>query len=316
MIGYCSSQWDASHIPDLTDRVAIVTGGNTGIGYITCLELARHGAKVYMACRVQSRAEAAIEKIKQEVPDAKIEFLLFDLTILSSAKKAAQEFSSKESRLDILVNNAGIMATPYELSPDGIELQACNGTGHFALTAQLLPILKKTDSTVSDSHVRIINLSSLAHYYLRDPDFSSLEGMNKQHKSTWDRYGNSKLSNILHINELQKALQDTNIHCIAVHPGVVGTDLFRGFFKSYPFLKPLASVINFFMTPPAKGALTQLYAATSPEVETKKLKAAYLVPVCEVGKKSALAEDVDGIMGQKFWKLCEKLIEEDEQRPT
>ncbi|KAI8447187.1 hypothetical protein BY996DRAFT_1047640 [Phakopsora pachyrhizi] len=216
MIGYCSSQWDASHIPDLTDRVAIVTGGNTGIGYITCLELARHGAKVYMACRVQSRAETAIEKIKQEVPDAKMEFLFFDLTILSTAKKAAQEFSSKESRLDILVNNAGIMNTPYQLSPDGIELQACNGTGHFALTAQLLPILKKTDSTVSDSHVRIVNISSIAHYFLLNPDFSSLESLNKHNKTRWDRYANSKLSNILHINELQKALQGTNIHCIAV----------------------------------------------------------------------------------------------------
>ncbi|CAH7685870.1 hypothetical protein PPACK8108_LOCUS20465 [Phakopsora pachyrhizi] len=283
MIGYCSSQWDASHIPDLTVgyRVAIVTGGNTGIGYITCLELARHGAKVYMACRVQSRAETAIEKIKQEVPDAKMEFLFFDLTILSTAKKAAQEFSSKESRLDILMN------TPYQLSPDGIELQACNGTGHFALTAQLLPILKKTDSTVSDSHVRIVNISSIAHYFLLNPDFSSLESLNKHNKTRWDRYANSKLSNILHINELQKALQGTNIHCIAVHPGLVGTDLLQGFFKSFTILKPFSVS-----------------------------QAAYLVPVCKVGRKTAAAQDADGKLGQQFWKLCEKLILEDEKRPT
>ncbi|CAH7677341.1 hypothetical protein PPACK8108_LOCUS12482, partial [Phakopsora pachyrhizi] len=85
-------------------------------------------------------AEAAIEKIKQEVSNAKTKFLFFDLTMLSSDRKATQEFSSKESRLNILVNNAGIMATLYALSPDGIELQACNGTGHFKLTAYLLPI--------------------------------------------------------------------------------------------------------------------------------------------------------------------------------
>ncbi|KAI8447135.1 hypothetical protein BY996DRAFT_7111969, partial [Phakopsora pachyrhizi] len=245
-----------------------------------------------------------------------IEFLFFDLTILSSAKKAAQEFSSKESRLDILVNNAGIATTPYELSPDGIELQACNGTGHFALTAYLLPILKKTDSAVADPHVRIVNVSSAGHYGAGDPDFSSLEGLNKHHKSTWVRYGNSKLSNILHINELQKVLHDTNVHCISLHPGVVATEIARGAAKSYPFLKPFTGLAVYFLTPPAQGALTQLYAATSPEIETKKLKAAYLVPTCQVGKKSTLAEDTNGNLGQQFWKLCEKLIEEDEQRPT
>ncbi|KAJ4481029.1 short chain dehydrogenase [Lentinula aciculospora] len=335
MLGFFSrhKQWEVSSIPDLTGRVAIVTGGNTGLGYITVRELARKGARVYMLSRTETRALAAIEKIKGELgPDLKpeIEYINFDLLSLKSAKTAAEEFLRRETRLDILVNNAGIMATPYELSPDGIEIQACNGTGHFALTFSLLPLLKDT-AAMPDSHVRIVNISSGGYMaaHAGTPDFSSLEGLNQKTWSTWVRYGMSKLTNILLTNELQKRLDEsgtTNIYCLSVHPGGVATELSRGTkrlpdflflpnlrrcsgpLQSWPFLAPLSRVVRFLLLTPEQGALTQLYAATSPEVEEKNLKAALLFPVAQPKSKTSLAEDKDGKLGGQFWTLCEALM--------
>lgn len=323
VFGFFGKTWNFDQIPDLTGKVALVTGGNSGLGYISCLELARKNAKVYMACRNKSKAEEAIKKIKEALKSSTpssnsdipfIEFIPWDLSVLSSGKSAAEIFLSKENRLDILLNNAGIMATPYELSPEGIELQACNGIGHFALTIPLLPILKKTD-LMPNSQVRIVNLSSIAHQTAHyNPDFSSLTGLNRDYSSTWIRYSNSKLSNILFNNELQKRLlQDTNIHCIAVHPGVVDTDLFKSMGESYPLLKPFISMKSIFrgtlFISPEKGAVTQLYAATSPEITEKKLKGCYLVPYGQVATPTKLAQDSDGKLSLQFWNLCETLVE-------
>ncbi|KAJ3978801.1 short chain dehydrogenase [Lentinula detonsa] len=315
MFGCNRKQWAISSIPNLSGRVAIVTGGNTGLGYITVRELARKGARVYMLSRTDTRALAAIEKIKGELgPELKpeIEYINFDLLSLKSAKKAAETFIQRENRLDILVNNAGIMATRYELGPDGIEIQACNGTGHFALTVSLLPLLKET-AAMPDSHVRIVNLSSVGYLftYFGKPDFSSLEDLNRN-RSTWVRYGISKLMNILLTNELQKRLAEsgtTNIvYCLSVHPGVVDTELIRGPLQSWPILAPLAKITKLFSVTPEQGALTQLYAATSPEIEEKDLKAALLFPVAQLKAKASLAEDRNGKLGGDFWALCEALM--------
>lgn len=144
------------------------------------------------------------------------------------------------------------MATPYQLSPDGIEVQACNATGHFALTVPLLPLLKKT-AAMPDSHVRIVNVTSMGYRFAQGTiDFSTLEDLNEKSRSTWGRYGLSKLSvsaifasihyycpdlipvmtqNILFTNELQKRLIEsgsTNVYCISLHPGNVATEIGRG----------------------------------------------------------------------------------------
>ncbi|OAV96482.1 hypothetical protein, variant [Puccinia triticina 1-1 BBBD Race 1] len=306
-------RWGVTQMPDLSGRVVIVTGGNVGIGFATCLELVRRGAKVYLASRTESRAKTAIQKIKQLVPDAQLEFIHFDLTILSSAKAAAEEFKRKESRLDILINNAAVMGTRYELSPDGIEVQACNATGHFALTSHLLPILRKTASSISGSHVRIINVASIGHITATDPDLSSLQGINRPNDWPMSRYTHSKLNNILFTNELQKRLSDTNIYCLSVHPGLVASQITRSV-MGQSITDWFADFATYIVSSPYDGALTQLYAATSPEIESKRLRAAYLVPYGQVGRKSLLAQDHDGKMGQQFWDLCEKLMQEAENK--
>lgn len=148
-------------IPDLKGKVAIVTGGNGGIGLETVRQLAQHGAKVYMASRTESKARAAIEELNKESP-LDVHFIEIDLMKLSSAKTCAEQFLAKESRLDILITNAGVMAVPYKLTDDGIEQSfQVNHLTHFALFQQLAPLMAKTGKETGHPS-RLINLSSFA----------------------------------------------------------------------------------------------------------------------------------------------------------
>ncbi|TKY87290.1 hypothetical protein EX895_003967 [Sporisorium graminicola] len=313
----------SSDIPDLTGRVAIVTGGNSGLGEASCLELARNGAKVYMASRTESRAQEAISKIKQAVPKADIHFLQLDLTELAAVRKATQDFLSHETRLDILLNNAGVMSTPYTFTKDGLELQVgTNVIGHYLFTMLLLPTLYQTSKLPEYAEpdsptVRIVQVASLAHAMSpSDTSFKDLEAVNKQHwpevKGTWDRYAKSKLGNILIANELAKLLpKDARITSISVHPGVVRSGLLRGVNESYGVV--VAAINSFtsrFFTSAEDGALTQLYACTSLEVDRLNLNGAYLVPVAKVGKKSKLAQDKDGKLGTELFSFCNAFIKE------
>lgn len=160
-----SNGFKASEIPSLKGKVAIVTGGNGGIGLETVRELASNGAKVYMASRSEDKAKSAIEQLKQNAAAEKpidVHYLNLDLMKLSSAKKCADDFKAKESRLDILICNAGIMAVPYKLTDDGIEQSfQVNHLTHFALFQQLAPIMSNTGKE-SGHPARLVNLSSFA----------------------------------------------------------------------------------------------------------------------------------------------------------
>ncbi|KAJ3248031.1 hypothetical protein HK104_007757, partial [Borealophlyctis nickersoniae] len=149
--------WTTSQIPDLTGKVALVTGGNTGLGYHTSLELARRNATVLIACRNVEKGGEAAEKIKAETGKS-VEVVELDLMDLKGVKACGEEVKKRVGRLDVLVNNAGIMATPFTLTKDALESQfATNHVGHFLLTLTLLPLLK------SSAPSRIVNLSSVAH---------------------------------------------------------------------------------------------------------------------------------------------------------
>lgn len=130
--------WSAREIPDQSGRVAVVTGANSGLGYITARELARKGATVVLACRSDSRAQNAQQRLRKEVPDAQTEIRLLDLADLRSIRRFAEGFPY--DRLDLLVNNAGVMGVTYGTTADGFETQfGVNHLGHFALTGLLLP---------------------------------------------------------------------------------------------------------------------------------------------------------------------------------
>ncbi|GAA5967286.1 hypothetical protein JCM11641_000502 [Rhodosporidiobolus odoratus] len=304
-------QWEPqTGLPDLDGKVALVTGGNTGIGLITAQELHKKNAKVYIACRSEERAKKAIAQINAAHPGAEknLVYLPFDLTDLTSAKKAAETLSEKEERLDILVCNAGVMAWPYELK-NGVEVQFWNHLGHFALVDKLLPLLKKT-AQIAGSSVRVVNVASLGHTMSPKPDFTSLEGVNQKMKSTWHRYGQSKLANILFTAELQERLKGDNIRVNCCHPGNIYTELTRGTVASYGFLGSAITFMSRYAMTPFEGAKTQLYLAASPEVDEKDYRGEYFTPIATLGKASAYGQDKQ--LAEQLWKLSEETVNKSE----
>ena len=158
-----TSNWTAENIPDLTGKIAIVTGANSGIGYEMARALARKEATVILACRNKAKGEAAVRQIDQEVSEAKAGLMQLDLSDLASVRRFAGEFTSQYDRLDILINNAGIMAPPFGKTADGFELQfGTNYLGHFALTGLLVDLIIHTPRRASlRSAVEAIVLAKL-----------------------------------------------------------------------------------------------------------------------------------------------------------
>ncbi|KZO91909.1 NAD-P-binding protein [Calocera viscosa TUFC12733] len=316
------ASFTVSDIPSLSGKVAIVTGANAGIGLQTALQLALHGAKVYLATRSESKTAAAISQLEGEHPEllGRLIWLKTDLISVKSCQAAAKEFEGKEERLDILINNGAESHTPFELTEEGVSRTfAVNYLGHFVLTSSLLPLLERT-ARFSGSDVRIVNVSSMANMYApASTTFKSLDefkatcAKGAQLDGFWRymaRYGHSKLANILFAKELQRRLDAQSIPAITVslHPGSVSTD---GAKKAVGFLYPLA---NLFFTTPFNGALTSLFAATSPQVLKDKdtYKGAYLVPYGKLGKESDLAKDE--AMAGRLWDLSEQAVKEIDEK--
>ena len=213
--------WTKANIPDLSGKVIIVTGGNSGLGYESVKAFAEKGAEVILASRSVEKGEAA-KKAMLEVK-GNISVLPLDLMDFSSIKSFTEKFQQKYKRLDVLLNNAGIMTTPYFLTKDGLEAQmGTNHFGHFALTGLLFNLLKNTPAS------RIVNVSSMAHKQGK-MDFSNLLFENGVGYSPIKSYGRSKLANLLFTYELQRRMAAKGIKTIAVaaHPGVSNTNLAR-----------------------------------------------------------------------------------------
>ncbi|KAG0215360.1 hypothetical protein BGX28_000100 [Mortierella sp. GBA30] len=300
-------------IPDLTGKVAIVTGANTGLGYWTTVSLAAHGAHVILACRSEQRAMDAMERAKKDIrerfPQApaepKLEFLELDLLDMTKCRRSAQAFLDKGLPLHILVNNSGIMAVPFELSPQGIETQfAVNHMGHFVFTMGLLDKIKESQPS------RIVVLSSLGHEFSTPGgiDFDTLNDPSKSDPIA--RYGRSKLANVLFGKALARRLANERVYVNVVHPGTVSTELGRYAQESYgaamiAFLKTFTFLTA--MTPEV-GSLTQLYCATSPEIEEKDIRGRYFIPIANELTPSAYAQDEE--LQEKLWEFSEKLVKE------
>jgi NAD(P)-dependent dehydrogenase (short-subunit alcohol dehydrogenase family) len=214
-----SATWSNADIGDLTGRVALVTGANSGIGYETAKALADHGAHVILACRHDERARRARDKMESELDRCSLEVLHLDLADLISVRDAAEVMLSNHARLDLLVNNAGVMGTPYRLTADGFELQmGTNHFGHFALTGLLL------DRIVTTERSRVVTVSSHLHRVgrLRPGDAAGVGAHN-----TWVAYGTSKLANLLFTAELSRRLDGAGLPTLAVaaHPGWTRSNL-------------------------------------------------------------------------------------------
>ena len=301
-------KWTADQIPDLKGKTAIVTGANSGLGYDTALELARHGAQVILACRSKDKTDKAIQEMLKSAPGAKLEFMALDLSDLASVRSFAKAFLAKYPRLDLLCNNAGVMALPFNKTKDGFEMQVgTNHLGHFALTGLLLGTLQSTPGS------RVMNVASLAHNWTRALDLDDLNFERKKY-SKWDAYGKSKLANLTYTFELDRRLKKSGskVMTVAAHPGYSATNLmFVGPAQEKSSLgKFIMNVGNALLAQPAAmGALPSLYAATMPDVQA----ADYIGPdgfqqlkgyPVKVGCRK-IARDPE--IGARLWELSEKL---------
>jgi NAD(P)-dependent dehydrogenase (short-subunit alcohol dehydrogenase family) len=251
------AKWVASDIPSQNNRTAVVTGTG-GLGFEDALALARAGADVIIAGRSPSKGIAAVNAIRRNVPGANVRFGLLDLANLDSIEAFGQGLRNSLDSLDLLINNAGVMTPPTrQVTTDGFELQfGTNHLGHFALTGQLLPLLRKGD------RARVVTVSSIAArqgaIHFGDLQF-------ERGYKPMVAYSQSKLACLMFAFELQRRCNAAgwSIESLAAHPGVSRTDLIPNGSGVWSAAGVLRRLMWFLFQPPARGALPTLYAATS-----------------------------------------------------
>jgi NAD(P)-dependent dehydrogenase (short-subunit alcohol dehydrogenase family) len=252
--------WTIANIPDLTGKVIIVTGGNSGLGFESVKAMAAKGAEVILTSRSLDKGNEAkndIGKTKGEIVVMQLDLASFD-----SIKSFAKLFKSKYTRLDVLMNNAGIMTTPYHLTKDGLEAQnGVNHYGHFLLTGLLIDLIRKTPGS------RVVNVSSNAHKQGK-MDFDNLLFENGNGYSPIKSYGRSKLKNLLFTLELQKRFDQNQIDALALsaHPGVAETNLAQHL-ENKIWFKLLTPLFKLIAQSQAQGALPQIRAAVDPDAK-------------------------------------------------
>lgn len=257
-------RWTADELPDLSDRVIVVTGANGGLGFATSQALARHGAHVIMACRSADKAAEAARRIEGEGPSGRVEPWALDLASLASIEAFAERLASQHDELHALCNNAGVMALPRRVTSDGFEMQlGTNHLGHYALTGRLLPLLLAAEGS------RVVTVTSMMHRMGR-LDFDDLQGERRYGK--WAAYGASKLANLLFTYELQRRLSAAKVETIAVavHPGYSDTNLqaeAARLTSSAITGRLMAAASRVAAQSPEMGALPSLYALTAEDVQ-------------------------------------------------
>ncbi|GAA0596354.1 oxidoreductase [Streptomyces crystallinus] len=296
--------WTTEQIPDLTDRVFVVTGANSGLGLATTRALVRRGGHVILAVRDVAKGHRAAADITAGQPGAHCEVRRLDLADLDSVRAFAQGIRADHARLDVLVNNAGVMAPPRTLSAQGHELQfAGNHLGHFALTGLLLDLL------AAGRDPRVVTVSSVNHRKgrLRFDDLAGERGY-----SPMAFYDQSKLANAVFGHELHRRLTEAGspVRSVLAHPGYTATNLQTsapvGLVKLLfgRLLTPLAQR-------PDQGALPQLYAATAPDVRGGEFLGPDGMGELRGGptRVELSAEAVSAATGRRLWEVSEQLTD-------
>jgi NAD(P)-dependent dehydrogenase (short-subunit alcohol dehydrogenase family) len=275
-------------------KVCLITGATAGIGEVTALELARQGATVVGIGRSAEKCRRAAEHIRYETVNPDVEFLVADLSSLSETRRVAEEFLTRHSRLDVLVNNAGAYFSKFQESADGIEMtMALNFLSPFLLTHRLLDLLK------ASAPARIINVSSNAHQ-MAGIRFDDLEG--RRRYGGWTAYSQSKLGNILFTYELARRLEGTGVTVNALHPGFVATKF--GHNNGGLVGRGTQIVQKLVAMSPEKGAQTQIYLASSPDVASVSGK--YFVKSKPASSSRA---SYDPATAKRLWEWAEQMVQ-------
>ena len=257
--------WTADDSPDQSGKTVLVTGGNSGLGYETVLQLTRRGARVLMAARDRARGTAALERLAAEAPGSQAELAQIDLADLTSVERFAEGFLAGGQELDVLINNAGVMAIPHrETTAQGYERQfGTNHLGHFALTGRLLPVLARRPGR------RVVTVSSNQHKRAKGIDFDDLQG--ERGYRPWGAYAQSKLANAMFVLELDRRLRAAGLDIVSAgaHPGFAHTNLQVSGPRSGGtslVARGMGLATRLFAQPARDGALPTLYAATAADV--------------------------------------------------
>lgn len=275
---------------DMSGKTVLITGANSGLGFVTARQLAWRNARVILACRREEAAREAKEAILASSPNAQVNTLVLDLASLSSVRTAAASIMARWPAIDVLVNNAGIAQVGRKESVDGFELTlATNHLGPFLFTRLLEPALSATEG-------RIINVASDAHRYGR-LHFEDLQ-LTRRYQ-VLRAYAQSKLANILFTRQLAEHLESAGVGVYAAHPGNVNTNIWPG---ERWYQRLFRGLIRPFMLSADEGAETLIWLATSPDLEGEN---GLYYKKCRRHRPSAAACDRQS--AQRLWQVSEAL---------
>lgn len=275
-------------------KVAVVTGASSGIGLIVARELCRRGWRVIALGRDPERSQHAVTAIRQAVPDAKLDFVLADLSVMENVLGAVDDIRALTSRVDLLVNNAGGTPAQFRMTSDGLEHTfAVNHLAPFLMTRELLPLIE-----AAVPGAQIINVSSVAHRFIKDMNWNDLQF--EQHFNAGAVYSQSKLANILFTRALAKRLATDGMSVNAMHPGFVQTNFSSHGNRLVKLIYKVIRPFRFSLTP-EQGADTILWLAE----QSKPGTGGYFV-------KRALAETTAAAQSdaaaERLWSVSEALL--------
>lgn len=275
---------------DLSGKIAIVTGANSGMGMATSAALSNMGATVIMLCRNYTRGQTALNEL-MKFPGRNLDLMLCDLGDFDSIRNFVAKFKEKYSSLDLLVNNAGFISIDRRITKNGLEMQfGVNHIGHFLLTNLLLDSL--------NSGARIVNVASGAHKTgkIHFEDINLTRGFN-----VIKAYSQSKLANVLFTRELASRLKEKNISVNCCHPGAVATSI--GVDRDTGFGRIITGMLRPFFQTPAQGASTAIYLASDDNV--KDITGEYFYK-CKIAKSSKRSKDMS--LAKKLYDFSWDLI--------
>ncbi|XP_016411150.1 WW domain-containing oxidoreductase-like isoform X1 [Sinocyclocheilus rhinocerous] len=297
-----STALEILHARDLSDRVVLITGANSGIGFETARSFALHGAHVILACRNQSRASKAVSLIMEEWRKARVEAMTLDLASLRSVREFAEIFKARKLPLHILVCNAAVCTQPWNLTEDGLEttFQICH-LGHFHLVQLLQDVLRHS------APARVVVVSSESHRFTDLVDSCGkveLNLLSPPQKKYWSMlaYNRAKLCNILFSSELHRRMSPHGVTCNALHPGNM---MYTSIHRSWWLMTLLFTFARPFTKSMQQGAATTVYCAVAPELEG--IGGMYFNN-CFRCLPSPQAQDPTAALS--LWELSERLIQE------
>jgi NAD(P)-dependent dehydrogenase (short-subunit alcohol dehydrogenase family) len=298
-------------VPDLTGKLALVTGASDGIGFNIAARLARAGAEVLMPVRNQSKGVAAAQRIREKTPGAKLSVLALDLSSLHSVANFADELLRDGRPINVLVNNAGVMTPPTrQVTEDGFELQfATNHLGHFALNTRLLPLLRAGTAHVTTQVAISANQNAINW---EDPNW-------EKSYSPFKSYSHSKIAVGLFAMELHRrsVADGWGIQSNLAHPGISPTNLLAaqpqmGRSRDTMAVKSIRvlSRMGLMVGTAESAALPAVYAATSPDAKGGR----FYGPRGFMHLSGAPAEQplfsrlASADDGRRMWEMSEQLI--------